>query len=535
MIGGPDLIVARGKVYTCNPQKPMAEAVAVHKGRIVSVGSNWDIESLRGPDTRYYDVEGALILPGFSDTHTHFLEGALALGEIDLRDVTSKDQFRERLASAIPRLQPGEWLVGGYWNQDKWGGVLPDKSWIDDLSPDNPVMLYRRDIHTSLCNRVTLEAAGIAAATPNPEGGIIVKDAAGKPTGLLMESAINMVKTLIPSPSMERIEACIKRTLCLANSMGITHTVDVISGPDDVATYFDLEREGVLTCRVDLMPPIKSWERFARAGLRVGVGLDLVALGPMKAFLDGSLGSHSALMFEPYFGEPDNRGILNEIAEPLNALKTIMTCVDQAGLQMAVHAIGDRANRIALDMFEQVRKDSPFPALRHRIEHAQHLHPDDIGRFAQLGITAACQPVHIVDDGCYADKLIGPERSRYAYAFRSIIDSGGKLIFGSDWPVADLNPLEGVYAAVTRRTADDRHADGWVPEEIITVEEAIAAYTVNAAYACCREKQFGALKSGLSADMVILDRDIFQSEPDEILRARVLRTFLAGRQVFPEN
>lgn len=535
MTGGPDLILARGRIYTCDPERSWAEAVAIHKGKIIDVGGNWEIESIRGPGTRYVDLGGAFVLPGFSDTHTHFLDGSVHLAAIDLRDAASLDEFRERVRASVSRLQPGEWLCGGYWNQSRWGGRLPDKGWIDDLTPENPVMLYRQDIHTAVCNSLALEAAEITASTPEIEGGIIIRDDNGEPNGLLIECAMKPVKKAIPYPSLDLIKKGLGSSMHTVNSLGITHLCDVVAGPEDLATYLDLEREGFLTCRFDLLPQIETWEKFARAGLRSGVGLELVSLGHMKAFLDGSLGSRSALMFEPFDDDPGNKGLLNSIAEPLSSLRAIMECVDKAGLGIALHAIGDRANRIALDQFEHVRHGSPYPNLRHRIEHAQHLHPDDIGRFAQLRLIAACQPVHLVDDSCYAEKAIGPERCRYAYAFRSLIDAGATLIFGSDWPVADINPLAGIRAAVTRQSSDGKHPGGWVPEEKISLEEAIAGYTTNAAYAGGHEGQWGAIKPGLSADLTVLDRDLFKCDPDEIPHAKVLHTFLEGRQVYPEK
>ena len=529
----PDLILANGRVFTCDRSQPWAEALAIYKGRIIGVGESSDIENLRGNAARYIDLDGALVIPGISDNHTHFLEGAINLGNIDLQDVDDKDELLRRVQFALDDLAPGEWLAGGFWNEERWGGEIPDKSRLDPISPDNPVLLFRRDMHQAVCNSSALAAAEITSSTPDPDGGVICRGAGGEPTGVLLETAFWQMKELIPSPARDQILAYLRERMQRFNSVGITHIGDMITSPEDLGIYFDLEDEGALTCRFILMPPIQTWERFARAGLRSGIGTEMITLGPMKGFIDGSLGSRTAYMFEPYDDDPGNRGLLSDIAEPLSSLEALVKCVDSAGFSVALHAIGDAANRMALDLYEKVRKESPFPGLRHRIEHAQHLHPDDIPRFRRLNLTAACQPFHLVDDGCFAEKRIGKNRARYTYAFRSLMDAGVNVTFGSDWPVVDFNPFAGIWAAVTRQTSDGANPGGWVLEEKVSVQEAITAYTAAGAYTCGKESRWGRLSPGLEADLIVLDRDIFTCDPDEIFDAKVLRTFVGGTQVYP--
>lgn len=531
---GPELIVSRGKIYSGAGDPVRLGALAVEAGKIIAVGDPDEIESLRGPETRFIFLEGAVVMPGFSDSHTHFFEGALSHA-VDLSDATAKEDFRERVKAALEELPAGEWLIGGYWNEERWGGVLPDKSWVDDISPANPVLLHRQDFHTALCNSAALAAGRIDGSTPNPEGGRILKDDNGYLTGILIEAAVKPVKEAVPEPSIAAVRAALRRWMRHANSLGITHICDMIRGPEEFGVYLDLEREGLLTCRFDLYAPLKFWERFARAGLRSGVGLDLVRLGGMKAFVDGSLGSRTALMLEPYDDDPGNNGMLSDLADPPGELGAMMLCADRAGFQLAVHAIGDAANTILLDLFEKVREGSPYPYLRHRVEHAQHLDPADIQRFSALELIASVQPHHLFDDGRYAEQRIGRDRCRTAYPFRSLLDNGTALAFGSDWPVVAMGPLNAIWAAVTRRTRDDANPDGWIPEQKITLEEAIEASSRAAAVATANENTWGALQPGMDADFVILDRDIFRSSPDEIRESRVEYTFLKGRQVHPET
>ncbi|HUX07267.1 MAG TPA: amidohydrolase [Acidobacteriota bacterium] len=530
---GPELIVSRGKLYAGIDIPVRPTAMAVDAGKIKAVGDADEIEALRGPDTRFINLHDATVLPGFSDCHTHFFEGALSHA-VDLSDVSDQDDFRERVRAALEELPEGEWLVGGYWNEERWGGELPEKSWIDYISSRNPVLLHRQDFHTALCNTSALAASGIDRFTQDPEGGKILRDVDGNPTGMLIEAAVKPVKEAVPPPSIEAVRSALCRWMQHANSVGITHISDMVRGPEEFGVYLDLERDGLLTCRFDLYMPLRFWERFARAGLRSGVGLDLVHLGGMKAFVDGSLGSRTALMLEPYDDDPGNMGMLSDLADPPGELGAMMLCADRAGFQLAVHAIGDAANKILLDLFEKVREGSPYPYLRHRVEHAQHLDPADIRRFCALELIASVQPSHLCDDGCYAEQRIGRDRCLNAYPFHSLIDNGTRLVFGSDWPVVAMGPLHAVWAAITRRTADGANQDGWVAAQKITLEEALEASSRNAAFATGNENIWGMLQPGMDADFIVLDRDIFSCNPGEIRESRVKFTFLKGSQVYPE-
>ena len=532
----PELIVSRGHVYTVDgADDARAEAFAVAHGRILAVGTAEEIETLRRPSTRFIDLEGATVLPGMSDSHTHFLEGAVSYG-VELADVTSREQFRQRVKAAVEALPRGEWLVGGFWNEELWGGPLPHRSWIDDLSPDNPVMLHRQDIHSALLNSAALATVGLDDSSTAPSGGKILKDADGRLTGILVESALVKARYSIPEPSLERIRAAHQYWMKRANAVGITHICDFVRTPEEFGIHLDLERDGILTCRFDVVPLLSNWERFARAGgTRTGVGLELVRLGAFKAFLDGSLGTRTARMFEPYSDDPGNTGLYTPEGSSTETLLAALICADRAGFQLAVHAIGDAANRYALDLFEKVRAGSPNPNLRHRIEHAQHIHPDDLPRYGKLRLIASMQPYHFFGETRFAEERIGKERCRWAYPCRSLADAGAMLVFSSDWPVVPLNPIFEIAAAVTRASADGRYPDGWIPEEKITVPEAVAASTRNAAICAGQEHRWGRIAPGLDADFVILERDIFECDTNEIASTEVRETYLRGRRVYPEE
>jgi predicted amidohydrolase YtcJ len=534
---GPELIVTGGKIH-CGGAPPAGgaprEAMAIEGGLVKAVGAPDDIATMQGRRTRILHLEGRTVLPGFCDSHTHFFEGSIGYA-VELDDVADRDDFRKRVGDALNGLPAGEWLIGGYWNKEKWGGEWPDRGWIDDLSPRNPVLLHCRDFHTAVCNTLALKAAGIGRDTPDPEGGRILRGKDGEPTGLMIEAAVKPVKQAVPPPSFETVRSVMARWMSRANALGITHIVDMIPDPEAFGVYLDLEREGRLTCRFDLYPPLRFWERFARAGLRSGIGLELVHLGGMKAFVDGSLGSHTALMLEPYDDEPGNYGLLSDLADPPSELGAMMLCADRAGFQLAVHAIGDAANRILLDLFKRVREGSPYPNLRHRVEHAQHLQPADIPRFAELDLIVSVQPYHLYEDGCLAERWIGAERCRWTYPFRSLLDSGAKLAFGSDWPVVGLGPLKAIKAAVSRQTSDGRNPGGWVPEQRIAISEALLAGCYNGAYATGHERHWGSLHPGMEADFVMIDGDLETSHPDDIERVGVEQTYLRGRRVFPER
>jgi predicted amidohydrolase YtcJ len=528
-----DLILTDASVWTADPDRPRAEAVAVRDGTIVRVGSAREVRSAVGPARETIDLKGALVLPGFFDSHTHFLTGGEALSRVQLRDVTSRQEFRARIAAQVKAAGPGEWILQGDWDHQSFSpSELPTKDWIDDLTPANPVFVARFDGHMALANSLALSKAGIGRGTPAPSGGEIVKDpATGDPTGILKDAALDLVDRLVPEPSLnERVRAA-EAALRLAAERGITSIHDM-SGPSSFEAYQELWRRNALTARLYVYFPITEVDRLIEMGLRGPFGDDRLRLAGLKGFVDGSLGSGTAYFFEPYADDPTTRGLLNGQMFPEGIMEQRVLKADRAGLPVAVHAIGDRANALLLDIFERVLAADGPRDRRWRIEHAQHLRPGDIVRMAKLGVIGSVQPYHAIDDGRWAEKKIGPERCRTTYAFRSLLDAGVTLALGSDWTVAPLDPLSGIYAAVTRATLDGRNPGGWHPEQKITVEEAIRGYTMGGAYAEFTEARKGSIKEGKLADLVVLDRDILRESPERIKDARVLLTILGGKVVY---
>ena len=531
-----DLALLGGKVWTGDGGRPWAEAVAVRGDRIIAVGAASDIRRLAGRETRVIDARGGLIVPGFIDSHTHFLDGGFALLSIRLREAKSRDDFIARIRDKAAGMAEGEWILNGDWDQQQFNPpVLPQRDWIDAVTPDNPVCVNRHDGHMVLANSLALKIAGITAKTPVPPGGEILKDpGTGEPTGILKDAAMELVIRHIPAPNLESNLKAAEAALGEAARNGVTSTHDMAYSARNLSVYRELLDSGKLTCRVFLYVPIAEVESFSRLSLKTPFGNDLLKLGGLKAFVDGSLGSSTALFFEPYSDDPRVSGIFASDMFPEGILEQRIRAADAAGLQVAIHAIGDRANFVLLDIFERVIAENGPRDRRWRIEHAQHLRPADMERMARLGIIAAVQPYHAIDDGRWDERKIGPERCLTTYAFRSLLDRGVRLAAGSDWTVAPLEPLAGIYAAVTRRTTDGKHPDGWYPEQRISLEEALRAYTTEGAYAEFAEKSKGAIREGLLADLVVLDRNLFEVSPEEISDVRVKMTLVGGRIIFPD-
>ncbi len=533
-------MVLNGKVWTVDPEQPRAEAIAVLGERIAAVGTNAQIKQWIGPKTRSIDAHGKTVLPGFIDAHVHFSSGGAELSGVQLRQAATPAEFAQRIGEYARKLPRGEWILGGEWDHEMWGGTLPNREWIDALTPDHPVLVSRYDGHMALANSLALRLAGVTRDTPTPAGGTIVKDARGEPIGLLKDAAMDLVFRVIPPPTEEQRMRAIRAALDEARRLGVTGIHD-ISSTEDVRAYQKLAARGELTLRIYCMTPIQQWKAPAQAGILAGFGNNWIRLGALKGFADGSLGSTTALFFAPYRDAPETSGLLNEMMFPEGNMLKMALGGDRAGLQLAVHAIGDKANRIVLEIFEEVQKQNGARAVnsvepradrRFRIEHAQHVHPDDFERFARLGVIASVQPYHTIDDGRWAEKRIGHERCKTSYAFRSFLDHGVRLAFGSDWTVAPLNPLLGIYAAVTRRTLDGKNPGGWFPEQKITLAEAIQAYTMGSAYAESGEKEKGSITVGKLADMVILDADLFAIPPEKIGDVKVRVTLIGGKIVY---
>jgi predicted amidohydrolase YtcJ len=526
-----DVIFTHGKIWTVDKANPEAEAVAVGNGRILAVGSASDMRKLAGPATVTIDLGGRLMLPGFIDDHTHFMSGGFQLGSVNLREAKDEREFTAIIQERAER-SPGRWITGGDWDHDRWpSGRLPTKELIDEVTGNTPVFVNRYDGHMALANTFVLRLAGIGPGTPDPPGGTIVKDPVTKdPTGILKDGAMDTVYGLIPDATDSEMVAAARLALAEARRYGVTSIQDVSSSAD-LRTYQALKARGELTVRVHCRLPISGWKSLADVGLRVPFGDEWIRIGSLKAFADGSLGSSTALFFQPYVSDPSTRGLATDIVQD-GRLAAWALAGDRAGLQLSVHAIGDSANSLMLDLFERIVKENPRWDRRFRIEHAQHIRAEDFRRFAKLGVIASVQPYHAIDDGRWAEKRIGHDRCRAAYAFRTFLDNGVKLCFGSDWTVAPLDPLLGIYAAVTRRTIDGANPRGWFPEQKISVEEAIEAYTINNAYAAFEENEKGSITAGKLADLVVLSDDILSMDPAGIGAVKVEMTVLGGRLVY---
>jgi len=528
-----DLVVLNAAVHTLDPVRPTAEAVAVLGSRIVAVGSTEEIRGLVDPRTRVVHAGGKLVLPGFNDAHVHFLTGGFSLARVNLRGAATPEEFTRLLGEYAAGLPKGRWILGGSWDHEKWPGApLPTREMLDPVTPDHPVFVSRLDGHMALANSLALQLAGVTKETEDPPGGLIVRDPnTGEPTGILKDAAEDLVGRVIPEKPFEAKHAAALAATEHAARMGVTSLTDVSAG-EDVGLYQYMLQRGELKTRIYCPRSILSWEVLAKAGVRAAFGSDMLRIGGLKGFADGSLGSSTALFFEPYGDAPQTRGLLFEEMLPEGSMLQRVLAADRAGLQVMIHAIGDEANLRILDLYQQVAEQNGERDRRFRIEHAQHLRPEEIARFGRQKVIASMQPYHAADDGRWCEKRIGRKRSKGAYAFRSLLDAGAVLAFGSDWTVAPLNPLEGIKAAVTRQTLDGRHPGGWIPEQKITVEEAVRAYTVGSAYAEFADSVKGTITAGKLADLVMLDRDIFNIKPAEIDKANVILTIMNGRVVY---
>jgi predicted amidohydrolase YtcJ len=531
-----DLALINGKIWTVNKAQPEAVAVACVNGRIAAVGSNADVQRWIGPATRVVDLAGKRVVPGFDDAHLHFASGGANLASVQLRDASSPADFRKRVAAFAASAPHGGWITGGDWDHEAWEPAsLPTRGLIDDVTPDNPVFVNRLDGHMALVNSTALRLAGITHDTPDPPGGTIVRDAQGEPTGILKDAAMDPVYRVIPPPSIDETLAAVRAALRYAGEHGVTSVQDMSASPDVLQVYQRLLGAGELTVRIYGFQPLSSWKRQEAVGIIRGFGNEWLKIGGMKGFADGSLGSTTALFFKPYTDAPETAGLPSEEMIPESAMEANIIGADSAGLQPAIHAIGDRANAIVLAMFARAASHNGARDRRFRIEHAQHLQKPAIAAFADQHVIASMQPYHAIDDGRWAEKRIGPERLKGTYAFRSLLDAGVTLAFGSDWPVAPMDPLMGIYAAVTRRTLDNKHPGGWVPEQKISVAEAVRAFTLDAAFASYDEKIKGSIEPGKLADFAVLSDDIFTIPPEAIAATRVAMTIAGGTVVYDRS
>ena len=485
-----DLIITNANIWTVDASRPKAHAVAVLNDRIVGVGSNVDVDFWRGPQTRVIDAGGKLLLPGFNDAHVHFASGGLQLDSVQLTDANSPEEFVRRIAEQVKKTPKGEWIQGGDWDETKWiPSNLPTRDAIDAVTPETPVFVYRYDGHMAVANSLALKLAGITAKTPDPPGGVIVHDARGNPTGALKDAALDLMERVIPPYTHEQLLRAVKRALAHAASLGVTSVQSMNPEYPEIAVYSELHERGELTTRIYAAPLITQVDDQAKIGIRHAFGDSYLRIGAVKAYSDGSLGSRTAYFYEPYSDEPANRGLLSDEMQPISVMRDRMMKADAAGLQICTHAIGDRGIATILDIYGEIVKAHGDADRRFRIEHAQHVAAKDFERFAQLHVIASVQPYHAIDDGRWAEGRIGHDRASRTYAFRSFLDHGVHLAFGTDWDVAPLNPILGLYAAVTRETLDGKNPGGWFPEQRLTVTEAVEAYTMGPAYAEFQEKE----------------------------------------------
>jgi predicted amidohydrolase YtcJ len=527
----PEAIYLNGNIWTGDSSQPKAEALAIADGSIVAIGSSDQVRKLATRFTRVVDLQNAPVVPGFIDNHVHFVSGGLALDRVDLRDAATPAEFSRRIAQAAARLPKGRWILDGNWDHETWGGQLPTRDWIDQDTPATPVFVSRLDGHMALANSVVLSLADIDEKTPDPAGGTIVRDAAGRPTGVLKDSAMVLVTKVMPPPSDEELEQGLRRAMEHAVRHGLTQVHDM-GGYEDfrvLELYRRARAKDQLRLRIYSFVPLGEYQQAAAFKQRNGAGDAWLRWGGVKGYVDGSLGSTTAWFHRPYDDEPTTSGLT--VTDP-ELLRSQIVAADKAGLHVTVHAIGDRANDWLLDAYSKVEQAGPKKDWRFRVEHAQHLTPEAIQKFGPLGVVASMQPPHALDDGRWAQKRIGAERLKGMYAFRSLLDAGAHVTFGSDWPVATLDPMTGIYAAVTRRTLDGLNPNGWQPQEKITVAEALCAYTAENAWAGFQEGKVGVLKTGALADFAVLSRDLFSTPPAQLADVKVVRTVVGGRDVF---
>ncbi len=527
---GITLAIVNAKVWTANPRQPWASGIAVSGDRITLVGSSAEVAKLAAanPSARVIDAKGALVTPGFIDSHVHFVSAGFGLSSVQLRDASTPEEFARRIKAYAATVAPGTWITGGDWDHTLWGGELPRHEWIDSIAPNNPVWISRLDGHMGLANSLAMAAGKVTRATPDVPGGTIVREANGDPSGIFKDNAQSYIDNAQPPYPPELRDRALDAAMHFVAERGVTSVVNMGSF-DDLATFERAHRAGTLITRIYAVTPIAQWARLRDTVAVRGKGDEWLRIGGLKGFVDGSLGSHTAAMFAPFTDSPKDSGFLVETEKDLYDWTS---AGDKAGLQVIVHAIGDRAINTQLNIFERVEKENGTRDRRFRIEHAQHLAPGDVSRFATLGVIPSMQPYHAIDDGRWAEKVIGPERSKLTYAFRSLRDAGARLAFGSDWSVAPPTPLEGIYAAVTRRTLDGKNPGGWIPEQRITVLDALQAYTINGAFASFDDSIKGSIERGKLADLVIIDRDITAIPRETIADAKVITTIVGGRVVY---
>jgi predicted amidohydrolase YtcJ len=526
-----DLVITNASIWTGNALQPDANAVAIIGDRIVDVGSSREIDRWRGASTTVLDAEGRRVLPGFNDAHVHLIDGGTALDNVNLKDAATPAEFTRRIGERA-KTKPGEWILGGEWDDQRWmPAELPTRQLIDDVTNGTPVFVTRYDGHMALANSTALGRAGVTEGTPDPPGGAIVRDAKGFPTGVLKDAAMEFVARVIPKMTPDARLAIVKRALRYAASVGVTSLQDMNPSYDDIAVYAELANRNELTARIYAAPLELGWYDQAKLGVHRSFGSSWLRIGAVKGYADGSLGSTTAYFFQPYTDAPQTRGLLSDEMQPIDDMRVRLMAADHAGLQLCIHAIGDAGISAILDLYGDVIRANGGRDRRLRIEHAQHIAPKDFDRFATMKVIASVQPYHAIDDGRWAERRIGQERIKTTYAFRTLIDKGVQLALGTDWTVAPLNPMLTLYAATTRATLDGKHPDGWVPEQKISITEAVRAYTSGSAFAEFQDAVKGTIVRGKVADLVILSDDVFSIPAARLKDVQVLTTVAGGKVV----
>jgi predicted amidohydrolase YtcJ len=540
-----DVVILHAKVYTENPHQLWAEAVAVSAEKIVAVGTEQEIEVYRGARTQTIDAGGRVVLPGFTDSHIHFLEGSLSLGWPDLNGARSVPEIEKLLKPYVSPQSGKKWVFGQGWTYDAFGEkALPDKTLLDRLFPDRPVYLESFDSHTGWVNSKALALAGISRSTPDPPGGKIVRDVqTGEPTGALVEDARHLVKKLVPVPTLEEKLAALRKGLALANEYGLVRvhaageTKDTFGDFYDVDVFDQLRRMSQLTVRFYISkiiepPEVTPADVYALEQARAKYHDDWISVGAAKFFLDGVIEDHAAALLAPYLDAPGNLGTTQWAPEKY---AQAVAELDRRGFQIFTHAVGDRAVRIALDAYQNAGQKNGTADARHRIEHVELVSPQDIPRFAALGVIPSMQPLHAYPEEGVWGRRTGPEREKFAFAWNSLEKAGAHLAFGSDWEVVTMNPWPGVQVAVTRQDDKGLPAGGWVPEQRISVSQTIAGYTTGAAYSGHRELTEGSLEPGKLADLIILSQNPFEVDPHELSKTQVVLTMVGGRVVYQRS
>jgi predicted amidohydrolase YtcJ len=521
---GLDVALINASVWTGKTGEARQTAIGISGDRIAVVGGD-AVKAKITKATKIIDLQGAFVMPAFTDNHTHFLRGSITLSQPDLLSSKDRADFAARLGEAA-KAHPGRWILGGTWDEQRLGGELPTREWIDAATGDTPVAVPRTDLHAYLLNSEALKRAGITKDTPDPDGGVIVRDAAGNPTGVVKDNAKNLVDRVIPEPTQDERMATAREGIAHGLSKGVAqvHVPEIDWFTHQALT--GLRARGETDMRFYSFVPLPDWEKMAAIVKEQGRGDDWVRWGGVKGLCDGSLGSRTALFWEPYSDAPDQHGMR---VTSLEDLRRFILGADKAGLHVTTHAIGDEANDEVLDIFAEVEKANGPRDRRFRIEHAQHCRPTSIPRFAKQKVIASVQPFHAIDDGRWAVKRIGEKRLNGTYAFKSFLDTGATMTFGSDWPVGPLDPLTGVYGAVTRETIDGANPNGWLPEQKVSMEQALHAYTAANAYAGFMEDRSGVIAPGYYADLAILDADLFAVDVEKIKDVKVLHTFVGGK------